>query len=463
MDVTPQLDKAFSPATIAQGQTSTLTFTITNTHDLRAKNGMSFTDDLPAGVTATGVNSTTCSDATVTAAAGATSVVFDGDIGLGAASCTVSVEVTADVVGSYTNTGCAGPDGTPIPGCASNFPSIVGINPPGSATLQVIPLVDLAVTKTATPNPYVPGAPLTYTVTVTNSGPSDAVGATVTDTLPAPGFTWTCAASTGSTCAASGSGDISDTVTVLAGGTLTYTISGTVPSSTAGDLTNTAVLTPPEGVADPGCTPSCQSTTVTPGLPTVDLAITKTATPNPYVPGAPFTYTVTITNGGPSDAVGATVTDALPEPLAGFEWTCAAGIGSTCTASGLGDINDRVTIRVGESVVYTITGTVPAGTAGDLTNTATVTPPSGAADPGCTPNCSATVVVAGPVQPTPVPPTPEPPTPKPPKPGPHKPMPPLPVTGSGVVTIASIGLAAVTLGVLLVAGLVLTRRSRRHP
>ncbi|RBJ10060.1 hypothetical protein DRA43_03075 [Micromonospora provocatoris] len=67
------------------------------------------------------------------------------------------------------------------------------------------------------------------------------------------------------------------------------------------------------------------------------------------------------------------------------------------------------------------------------------------------------------MQPTPVPPTPEPPTPKPPKPGPHKPMPPLPVTGSGTMVVTSIGLAAVTLGVLLIAGLVLARRSRRHP
>ncbi|WBC05523.1 DUF11 domain-containing protein [Micromonospora sp. WMMA1976] len=589
VDVTPQLDKAFGPATIGQGQTSTLTFTVTNTDDLQAKNGMSFTDELPAGVTATGVNNTTCSDATVTAAAGATSVVFDGDIGLGVASCTVSVEVTADVVGSYTNTGCAGPDGTPIPGCESNFPTILGINPPGSATLQVIPTVDLAVTKTASPNPYVPGAPLTYTVTVTNGGPSDAVGATVTDPLPAPGFTWTCAASTGSTCTASGTGDISDTVTVLAGGTLTYTVSGTVPSSTTGDLTNTATVTPPDGVSDPGCTPTCTATVVTPAAPAVDLAVTKTATPDPYVPGASLTYTVTVTNGGPSDAVGATVTDTLPLPgftwtcaastgstctasgsgeladtvtvlaggtltytisgtvpagttgdltntttvtppegvsdpgctpnctatvvtpgrptvdlavtkaaapspyvpgtpltytvtvtnggpsdavgvtvtdplpLPGFTWTCAASTGSTCTTSGTGNIADTVTVLAGGTLTYTITGTVPADTTGDLTNTTTVTPPEGATDPGCTPSCSATVVVAGPVQPTPTPPTPEPPTPKPPKPGPHKPIPPLPVTGSGTAVITSIGLAAVALGVLLVAGLVLTRRSRRHP
>ncbi|MET7376367.1 DUF11 domain-containing protein, partial [Micromonospora arida] len=394
VDVTPQLDKAFSPTTIGQGQTSTLTFTITNTDDLQAKNGMSFTDNLPGNVTATGVNSTTCSGATVTAPAGATSVDFAGNLDLNVDSCTISVQVTSTVVGSYTDTGCVAPDGSTIPGCESNFPTIVGINPPGSTTLTVIPTVDLAVVKTASPSPYVPGTPFSYTVTVTNGGPSDAVGATLTDPLPAPlsGFTWTCTASAGSTCTSSGTGDINDTVTVLAGGTLTYTISGTVPSGTTGDLTNTATLTPPDGVSDPGCTPNCSSTVVTPAALTVDLAVVKTASPSPYVPGAPFSYTVTVTNGGPSDAVGATLTDPLPAPLAGFTWTCEASTGSTCTASGTGNINDTVTVLAGGTVTYTISGTVPSGTTGDLSNTATVTPPDGVSDPDCTPNCSSTVV-----------------------------------------------------------------------
>ncbi|WP_179779572.1 DUF11 domain-containing protein [Micromonospora jinlongensis] len=394
VDVTPQLDKAFSPTTIGQGQTSTLTFTITNTNDLQAKNGMSFTDTLPANVTATGVNSTTCSGATVTAPAGATSVDFAGNIDLGVASCMISVQVTSTVVGSYTNTGCVAPDGSTIPGCESNFPTIVGINPPGSATLTVIPTVDLAVVKTGSSSPYVPGAPFSYTVTVTNGGPSDAVGATLTDPLPAPlaGFTWTCTASAGSTCTASGTGSIDDTITVLAGGTVTYTIGGTVPSGTTGDLTNTATLTPPDGVSDPDCTPNCSSTVVTPAALTVDLAVVKTASPSPYVPGAPFSYTVTVTNGGPSDAVGATLTDPLPAPLAGFTWTCTASAGSTCTASGTGNINDTITVLAGGTVTYTIGGTVPSGTTGDLTNTATLTPPDGVSDPECTPNCSSTVV-----------------------------------------------------------------------
>ena len=45
---------------------------------------------------------------------------------------------------------------------------------------------DLAVTKTGTAT-VTPGGALTYTVTVTNIGPSDAAGVTVTDT-PGPGI-----------------------------------------------------------------------------------------------------------------------------------------------------------------------------------------------------------------------------------------------------------------------------------
>ncbi|WP_214443675.1 DUF7933 domain-containing protein, partial [Mycobacterium tuberculosis] len=44
VDATPQLDKEFSPSTAVAGQTTTLTFTITNTDELAAKPGWSFTD-----------------------------------------------------------------------------------------------------------------------------------------------------------------------------------------------------------------------------------------------------------------------------------------------------------------------------------------------------------------------------------------------------------------------------------
>ncbi len=44
---------------------------------------------------------------------------------------------------------------------------------------------DLAIVKTAAPSTAVPGNQLTYTLTTTNNGPSDATAVTVSDSLPA--------------------------------------------------------------------------------------------------------------------------------------------------------------------------------------------------------------------------------------------------------------------------------------
>jgi hypothetical protein len=86
----------------------------------------------------------------------------------------------------------------------------------------------------------------------------------VADTLPAAitGATWTCVGAGGGTCTASGSGNINDTVSLPAGGSVTYTLSGTVALTTAsGPLSNTATVTAPAGVTDP--TPGNNSATDT--------------------------------------------------------------------------------------------------------------------------------------------------------------------------------------------------------
>lgn len=126
LDATPQLDKAFSPATIDRGDTSTLTMTVTNTGELAAKDDFGFTDSLPAGVqvASTAGASTTCGNGTVSAAPGGTSVALaGGDLAAGAKSCTVTVKVTADQAGTYVNR----PEAI----------TTVGLNPPAAATLTV--------------------------------------------------------------------------------------------------------------------------------------------------------------------------------------------------------------------------------------------------------------------------------------------------------------------------------------
>src|SRR5262245_40625251 len=83
---------------------------------------------------------------------------------------------------------------------------------------------DLAITKTDGVTTATPGGSVTYTITASNAGPSDATGATVADTFPAVlSVTWTCVGAGGGTCTAAGSGNISDTVNLPAGASVTYT------------------------------------------------------------------------------------------------------------------------------------------------------------------------------------------------------------------------------------------------
>lgn len=105
LDATPDLAKAFAPTQRAAGNTSRLTFTITNTSELAAKPGWSFTDALPRGLTlADQVGAaTTCTKGAVTASPGATSFSVTGDLNAGQASCTVTVSVTSPTAGKYTN------------------------------------------------------------------------------------------------------------------------------------------------------------------------------------------------------------------------------------------------------------------------------------------------------------------------------------------------------------------------
>ena len=174
---------------------------------------------------------------------------------------------------------------------------------PGITSGATCSTADLAITNTDGVTAVGAGSTVTYTVVVSNTGPSAANGATVTDTLPAAltGATWTCVAAGGAVCpATSGSGSISQTIaTFPSGGSLTYTITGTVSASATGTLANTATVTAPSGVTDPNT--SNDSATDT------DLiinAVDDSATINGGTGGSTSVLT-NDTNGGSSATVGA--------------------------------------------------------------------------------------------------------------------------------------------------------------
>jgi len=107
----PTLSKAFAPASIPVGGTSTLTITLTNPNPTPATLSAALVDNLPAGVVVASPAgaSTTCGSGSVSAAPGGSSVTLAAGAQIPAnASCTVSVNVTASSPGSYTNTLPAG-------------------------------------------------------------------------------------------------------------------------------------------------------------------------------------------------------------------------------------------------------------------------------------------------------------------------------------------------------------------
>jgi len=372
--LTPQADlgvtKTDGVTTATPGGSVTYTITASNPGPSNAP-GSSVADTFPASLTCTwtcvGAGGGTCTASgsgnisdTVNLPAGG-SVTYT-------ASCTISPSAT----GTLSNTATvAAPGGVtdPTPG-----------NNSATDTDTLGAQADLAITKTDGVTTATPGGSVTYTIVASNAGPSAATGASVTDTFPASlTCTWTCVGAGGGTCTASGSGNISDTVNLPSGGSVTYTASCTISPSATGTLSNTATVAAPGGVTDP--TPGNNSATDTDTLGAqADLAITKTDGVTTATPGGSVTYTIVASNAGPSAATGASVADTFPASLT-CTWTCVGAGGGTCTASGSGNISDTVNLPAGGSVTYTASCTISPSATGTLSNTATVAAPGGVTDP----------------------------------------------------------------------------------
>ncbi|MBK8046774.1 MAG: DUF11 domain-containing protein [Anaerolineales bacterium] len=235
------------------------------------------------------------------------------------------------------------------------------------AGVELLPAADLRVVKTVTSGARVPGQSVTYQLLVTNLGPNNVTGATVLDTLPTAvtGVNWNCGGATGGgVCAhASGSGNINETVDLPDDATVTFTVIGTIAADATGNLVNTATVAPPVDITD--LITANNSSTDSGGLvPQVILSVTKSSSPKPgLAPGGEVNYVIHVSNSGASDAAGVSVVDTFPDDITGVSWTCTASSGSTCTASGSGNLADTATIQAGGTLAYTATGTVAPATA----------------------------------------------------------------------------------------------------
>lgn len=382
---TLELDKTADTTSVLAGEEARFSLVVTNDGPSDVLGPVTITDTLPAGMTFVGAV-TEGSPAWECSATGqvVTCTLGDGSAGLEARADAPTLRLSARVAptldaGTYTNDALA-------------TSPLTGDSDPDSADVQVGTTADLGITKTHTGAP-VAGEPFTWTLTVTNHGPSDSRAdaghpLVVTDTLPAGVRYVAGAGGAGFTCAAGAptvvAGESRETVrcertsTLDAGDEATFEVPVLVDADVLGDVTNTsAVVNGLTDQPDPQSAPDTATDTVT-VTGVADLGLVKELTTDPadVVAGRPVAWQVDVTNHGPSTSRAdadhpITVVDTLP---AGVQDATASGTGWACsTVDAVITCTRADDLAVGAAPPITVTATVRTGQLDPIINVATVT------------------------------------------------------------------------------------------
>ena len=231
---------------------------------------------------------------------------------------------------------------------------------------------DLVVGLTTNPAAYL-GGTISYTITVNNANSTAATGV-VLDTAFSPSLTVNSVIPSQGACAAglpATLGSFSCTLGSVTQGTpVTIIVVAAAPasgnacaSSALGCITTSATVTENEIDANP--VNNTNSITTPLLAAAADLAVFMTDSPHPPVAGNPYTYTITVTDLGPSPATGVVLTDVLPANV-----TFSSLTGAGCTNNS-GPITCAIGgLAVGGTFIATVT-VVP--TSASVVNTASVT------------------------------------------------------------------------------------------
>ena len=320
----PLVAKSFSPTSVGVGGTSLLTITLTNTHALTSATlAAPLVDSFPSGIVnaATPSAQTSCPGGVAAAAPGAGSLSLSaGAIIPAGGVCTVTAVVTASgATGALVNSIAAGSLTTSLGSNANT----------ATAVLSVTPVVDLSLIKIASTSTPSAGGTLSYSLVLGNAGPSPAVGATFTDTLPAGLGTLTNVTSAvsvgaGTTSFTPTATGLSGSVTIPAGGVVTVTFQVSVAANVTGSIVNVATVSVPAGATD-----------TTPGNNTGTATVTLALAPNATVSGIAY-YDINRDR----------FLDVGDPPLVGFrvELITVTGTATAVVGTATTDANGRYTI-----------------------------------------------------------------------------------------------------------------------
>ncbi|WP_198314203.1 Ig-like domain-containing protein [Alkalitalea saponilacus] len=305
------------------------------------------TDNLPSGYTYVSDNggaATTVSGNNVT-----------WNIGTLANGASQTLEITATVLasGDYNN----------IATVSSTTDDPDDTNDSDNQSVTPNPVADLSIAKSVNEGTPNVGSNVVFTITVTNGGPSDATNVVVTDNLPS-GYTYV-SDNGGAATTVSGNNVTWNIGTMANGASQTLEITATVLAS--GDYNNIATVSSDTNDSNTGNNTNNQTLTPT---PVADLSIAKSVNEGTPNVGSNVVFTITVTNGGPSDATNVVVNDNLPS---GYTYV-SDNSGGTTTVTGNNVIWNIGTMANGASQVLNITATVnePTGTTDEYLNSASI-------------------------------------------------------------------------------------------
>ncbi len=331
----PATVKLVDKASTVVGDTLTYTIQLDNTTGTADATNLVFTDAAPPGTSfipgsllvdgVANVGDPTTGLAVGTVAAGAVKVIKF--------SVVVNTIPVAPAAALYSNTAA----------WSYNFISCAG-QPTSTGAISTnavtTTIARLSLQKSVSPaTGATPGSTLTYTITLGNDGTAASAGTTAQDTVPvgvryvlastllnaitvpdnAGAMPYTNAVLVNSTGQAAGVLAVGQTATLVFKVVVNNTATGTVTNTATGDI---------DGAGGALATNASAASPIT---LIAFLSITKTNGTTTVVAGGSTTYTITVTNAGPSAADGAVVKDAAAAGLACTTLSCSSA-GASCPA-----------------------------------------------------------------------------------------------------------------------------------
>ncbi len=259
---------------------------------------------------------------------------------------------------------------------------------------------DLYISKTNNTNSVVQGASTTYTVRVTNAGPSTIATPVLKDSN-GTGLTATavaCSSASGNKCTSAPTlASLSNGIIIasLASGEFYEILVTSNVTASSGNVTNTATVELPNFASSTGAscvtsggisrsynqtTGTCTTTDTDSVTSGTNLAISKTGTASVKA-GQPVSYTIKVWNKGSAAVTDAVMTDNVPTNISGVYLQCTATGTATCGTynSYVANSNTRTATGINlpvdatgntNYVTYSVSGL--AYQTGSFTNTATV-------------------------------------------------------------------------------------------